>query len=270
MRLKWVYALLVVPLLIMMSIAVLPDEGMVSGAPTARFTYSPLYPDEGDVITFDASNSFGEGLNYSWDFDDGTQDTGEMVSHIYEEWGYYDVVLTVQDSEGLTDTYHEEVHVSEDLGSIAAVLGLSMLAFMIIYILVIMLAILLYLLNPILGGILAYKGYQKAKAMNQTKAATPYLIGHLVAGVVSMFMVYFVLFSIIGHIVIYIMLKKKLKELGQGPPPGPPQFAPPPQFNQAPPMHQPPPQRPPQASPRPQSPPPQARPPPQAFQRPPQ
>lgn len=272
MRLKWVYALLVVPLLIMMSIAVLPDEGMVSAAPNARFTYTPMNPVEGDVVTFDASNSFGDGLNFTWDFDDGTQDEGELVSHIFEDFGTYDVILTVVDSEGGTDTYRKEIYVSSDLdiGSIGAILGVSVMAMIIIYILVILFAILLYVLNPLLGGILAYKGYKKAKEMNQMKAATPYLIAHLVAGGISMVMYYFVILSVIAHIVIYIMLKKKLKELGQGPPPGAPKFSPPPQFNQASPMHQPPPQRPPQAPPRSQSPPPQARPPPQAAQRPPQ
>ncbi len=62
--------------------------------------------DEGQVVTFDASNSYdpdGVIVNYSWDFDnDGQADaTGVIVSYVFENSGVYNVSLTVTDNDGL-------------------------------------------------------------------------------------------------------------------------------------------------------------------------
>ena len=63
--------------------------------------------DEGEEITFDASNSYdpdGTIVSYTWDFGDGTTATGKVVTHAYADNGVYTVTLTVKDNDGATDT----------------------------------------------------------------------------------------------------------------------------------------------------------------------
>ena len=74
--------------------------------PTADFTYSPTYPITGEAVTFNASTSTPNGgtiISYFWDFGDGTNATGLIVSHIYPALGSYLVTLKISDSEGLFD-----------------------------------------------------------------------------------------------------------------------------------------------------------------------
>lgn len=59
------------------------------------------------TLNFDASQSYdpeGTALNYSWDFGDGTQDTGESVTHTFSSTGSepqsFEVQLTVVDQDG--------------------------------------------------------------------------------------------------------------------------------------------------------------------------
>ncbi len=55
---------------------------------------------QGTPVTFDGSGSIGEGLQYDWDFGDGTSGQGANVTHNYENGGNYKVVLTVNDMQG--------------------------------------------------------------------------------------------------------------------------------------------------------------------------
>ena len=83
-------------------------------APVADFTWNPANPLIGQVITFDASASFdldGNIVNYDWDFGDGNQAQGQIVQHIYNAPGIYDVTLTVTDDDGLTDEITKQVTV---------------------------------------------------------------------------------------------------------------------------------------------------------------
>jgi hypothetical protein len=122
----------------------------VTGEPgdiEAEFNYGPNLPKIQEQITFDAGNSFGADLDYSWNFGDGTeigfvtveqpeqnefnysQDQerttdnsndkeiirvsrrNQIVKHSYGKAGYYTVTLTVRDMYGNTDTYTQVINV---------------------------------------------------------------------------------------------------------------------------------------------------------------
>jgi PKD repeat protein len=76
--------------------------------PVASFTASPTTVYLGEVITFDATDSFdpdGYITSYFWDFGDGTNATDViLVSHNYTDNGDYVVTLTVTDNDNKTDS----------------------------------------------------------------------------------------------------------------------------------------------------------------------
>ncbi len=81
----------------------------VRGYPTATFTFTPSYPIEGEIITFDASTSTPNGgviTSYQWNFGDGNITTvaTSTITHAYSATGNYTVTLTIVDSEGLGDS----------------------------------------------------------------------------------------------------------------------------------------------------------------------
>jgi len=77
-------------------------------APAAVAEASPPAVYDGESLTFFGGNtSDGDAIDrYAWDFDgDGTTDaTGQSVTHTFDSPGGYDVVLTVTDADGATDT----------------------------------------------------------------------------------------------------------------------------------------------------------------------
>jgi len=83
--------------------------GTLNQPPIASFTYYPENPLLGEQITFDASSSYdsdGNITNYEWDFGDGnvTNTTHEILNHSYLEAGNYEVILTVTDNDGVTNS----------------------------------------------------------------------------------------------------------------------------------------------------------------------
>jgi hypothetical protein len=54
------------------------------------------------------SDPDGDPLTFSWDFDDGTSDTGEALFHVFHEEGVFTVTLTVTDGRG-GEAEHEVV-----------------------------------------------------------------------------------------------------------------------------------------------------------------
>ena len=58
----------------------------------------------GQNVTFDASKSVDVGfiVSYEWSFGDGTNETGSVVSHVYNKEGTYQVTLNVTDNDGLS------------------------------------------------------------------------------------------------------------------------------------------------------------------------
>jgi PKD repeat protein len=70
----------------------------------------------GEVLTFDSSSSSdpdGAILGYTWDFGDGATTSGGTVSHSYNTAGNYDVILTVTDDDGLSDTSTYTLFIAE-------------------------------------------------------------------------------------------------------------------------------------------------------------
>ncbi|GAA3522176.1 hypothetical protein GCM10022393_40890 [Aquimarina addita] len=85
-------------------------------APIARVTASATSGSSPLTVQFDGSASSdadNDSLTYSWSFDDGTSDTGDTVSHTFDEEGIYQVVLTVNDGT-ISDTASVTITVSDD------------------------------------------------------------------------------------------------------------------------------------------------------------
>jgi PKD repeat protein len=77
------------------------------GMPVALFEYTPQFPHTYESILFNSSRSYdtyGNIIDYFWDFGDGEIDTGEVVTHSYGDHVNYTVTLLVTDDDGLTDT----------------------------------------------------------------------------------------------------------------------------------------------------------------------
>jgi len=69
----------------------------------ADFTFSPPTPNPGDVVTFNATDSYSAGrtiANYTWNFDDGNVTTVDapVITHTFSTGGSYAVNLTVTDN----------------------------------------------------------------------------------------------------------------------------------------------------------------------------
>lgn len=101
--------------------------GMVTvNLPWANFTVSPDPPYEvNQTLTFNASTSTPDGGNltdpdsYFWDFGDESNATGMVITHNYTSTGNYTVILTVTDSEGLSDTAWKDITVYPEGGGSA-------------------------------------------------------------------------------------------------------------------------------------------------------
>jgi PKD repeat protein len=91
------------------------DPVWVPGAPAlpvASFTFNGSLK-TGDTQSFDADNSTGDTLTYSWTFGDGETATGTQAAHVYTDAGNYTVTLTVTDKANRIDTETRELAVTE-------------------------------------------------------------------------------------------------------------------------------------------------------------
>ncbi len=77
-------------------------------APEAAFVISPTSPGATDNVVFNAATStVGEGatiVSYAWNFGDGATGTGASTNHAFAAAGTYNVVLTITDNLGRTDS----------------------------------------------------------------------------------------------------------------------------------------------------------------------
>lgn len=84
--------------------------------PVACFSTSPSSGTAPLGVTFDASCSWdpvGSIVSYTWDFGDGSGDSGPFVQHWYYTPGYYNAILTVTDDTGLVSQYVVTIFVSD-------------------------------------------------------------------------------------------------------------------------------------------------------------
>jgi len=87
-------------------------------SPTASFTANPTSGVAPLEISFNASSSSdsdGSIISYAWDFKDGDTGTGETVFHTFSSIGSYNVLLTVTDNDGATDSITKTINVTETL-----------------------------------------------------------------------------------------------------------------------------------------------------------
>jgi PKD repeat protein len=82
--------------------------------PHADFSWLPSYPWINEAATFNASSSTPGGrpiVSYEWDFGDGGQSSGIVVTHTYTTPGIRTVMLTVTDSGGVWDIKQKPIRV---------------------------------------------------------------------------------------------------------------------------------------------------------------
>lgn len=78
-----------------------------NGDPVADFTATPNPAETDQIISFNASTSSDpddDPLTYEWNFGDGTTGNGQTIDHAYTAADTYNVVLTVDDGNGGSDT----------------------------------------------------------------------------------------------------------------------------------------------------------------------
>jgi PKD repeat protein len=93
-----------------------PAIEVTNQPPVAGFTWSPLNPNPGEQITFNASSSFdpdGSIILYEWDWDyNGIYEetlTVPTTTHVWADHGAYLVTLRVTDNESLNDTVTKQI-----------------------------------------------------------------------------------------------------------------------------------------------------------------
>jgi PKD repeat protein/subtilisin family serine protease len=93
------------------AVVVTGDVAPPNQPPVAAFTFTT----NGLTANFDASTSTdsdGTIVSYAWNFGDGTTGSGKITSHTYAVGNTYNVVLTVTDDDGATDTETKPVTVA--------------------------------------------------------------------------------------------------------------------------------------------------------------
>jgi hypothetical protein len=96
------FLFLVVVLIILAAISFSIGGSPSEDGPTLKAVAnaSPEYARTGETIQFSAEGSKGNIHNFYWEFGDGYGDNGSEVSHAFEEGGYFNVTLFVENEKG--------------------------------------------------------------------------------------------------------------------------------------------------------------------------
>ena len=88
----------------------------IMNPPIADYTFTPAWPIVGQTVTFNASASTPDGgpiVSYYWDFGDGQNGTGVLITHAYATYGNFTVTLNVTDSNDLSSTFSSQFNVRQ-------------------------------------------------------------------------------------------------------------------------------------------------------------
>ncbi|MGC8874153.1 MAG: PKD domain-containing protein, partial [Chloroflexia bacterium] len=77
-----------------------------AGAHDAEFTWNPITPTVGQVVTFTGSAAGSQPITFEWAFGDGETGTGAVVTHIYGAAGTYTVAMTATNAWGSDSVSH--------------------------------------------------------------------------------------------------------------------------------------------------------------------
>ncbi|UCE38250.1 MAG: PKD domain-containing protein [Thermoplasmata archaeon] len=108
-----VLVIIIIILLSFFAGCIFPEENI---PPEANLSASSTYINVDEEITLSANDSFdedGEIVRYYWDFDDGSNATGKVVTHTYEKGGNYTVILIVTDNDNKKAVQAMTIHVNE-------------------------------------------------------------------------------------------------------------------------------------------------------------
>ena len=91
---------------------------LIDQPPIPIFTWAPKFSKTGEIVTFDASNSYdpdgGDIVEFLWDFenDGDIEASGVNVTHIFTEYGIFNVRLLIIDDESASNSTINNVPVS--------------------------------------------------------------------------------------------------------------------------------------------------------------
>lgn len=93
----------------------LPTVIPTPGQPPVGVIVAPQDGEVGQSITFDAGNSRASDqiVSYAWQLGDGATANAVIINHTYRSAGTYNVILTVTDAGGLTDTTTHLIQIRE-------------------------------------------------------------------------------------------------------------------------------------------------------------
>lgn len=78
--------------------------GVNSGNGGCMASFYPYVDSSQNNLVYLIENSTGNGLSYFWDFDDGNTSTQQYPTHVYSNYGIYDICLTVSDTMNCINT----------------------------------------------------------------------------------------------------------------------------------------------------------------------
>ncbi|MGV8163153.1 MAG: PKD domain-containing protein [Candidatus Nanoarchaeia archaeon] len=84
--------------------------------PVADFTYLPVNPTPGDVVTFQSTSTDSDGIIVleEWFIDGVLVSTNHVMSYTFEESRVYNIVLRVTDDDGATDSKSKAIRIGRD------------------------------------------------------------------------------------------------------------------------------------------------------------